>query len=244
MPQPPTPPALPEGVTFPAGSPAAEAFQASQAAQQAAADAAQQAAARATTTISAPRTARDVAALRSRRSELSNQLNSAEGRRERLVRELNRYPEGSPARAGIEQRLQLLDQRIIQLETDIAETGRQLVAAPSEAITTEPSRRERDRGRPDAIDYTPIAIVFNIVVLMPIAVAMARRIWKRTVTPPVRPASTEDSQRLLRLEQAVDTIAVEVERISEGQRFVAQLLADGARQARALEAVAPVGRDG
>jgi hypothetical protein len=36
----------------------------------------------------------------------------------------------------------------------------------------------------------------------------------------------EISQRLSRLEQAVDATAVEVERISEGQRFTTKLLAD------------------
>jgi len=36
----------------------------------------------------------------------------------------------------------------------------------------------------------------------------------------------EIAQRLARLEQAVDATAVEVERISEGQRFTTKLLAD------------------
>lgn len=36
--------------------------------------------------------------------------------------------------------------------------------------------------------------------------------------------------RLSRLEQAVDAIAVEVERISEGQRFTTRLLSEQARQ--------------
>lgn len=36
--------------------------------------------------------------------------------------------------------------------------------------------------------------------------------------------------RLARLEQAVDAIAVEIERISEGQRFTTRLLADRAQR--------------
>jgi hypothetical protein len=41
--------------------------------------------------------------------------------------------------------------------------------------------------------------------------------------------------RLQRIENAVDVIAVEVERISEGQRFLTRVLADsGNREARAL----------
>lgn len=40
--------------------------------------------------------------------------------------------------------------------------------------------------------------------------------------------------RLSRLEQAVDAIAVEIERISEGQRFTTKLLSEQARQGSKL----------
>ena len=40
--------------------------------------------------------------------------------------------------------------------------------------------------------------------------------------------------RLSRLEQAVDAIALEVERISEGQRFTTKLLSEQARQSNKL----------
>ena len=42
----------------------------------------------------------------------------------------------------------------------------------------------------------------------------------------LRESASESDARLERLEQAVDAIAIEVERISEGQRFAAKLLAD------------------
>ena len=181
------------------------------------------------TVIGVPTTARELRALRSRRTELSNQLNSATDRRDGLVNELRRMPEG-PAREGVEQRIQLLDQRILQLETDIAQTGQLVVATPAEVLTSsaEPTRiiRTGGGGR-GGEDFAPIGVAFTLAVLMPIAIAFARRIWKRTGVAPVRAASREDSERLMRLEQAVDTIAVEVERISEGQRFVTQLMAQG-----------------
>ncbi|HKN59093.1 MAG TPA: hypothetical protein VJV97_09585 [Gemmatimonadaceae bacterium] len=44
------------------------------------------------------------------------------------------------------------------------------------------------------------------------------------------PMTSLPDARLSRLEQAVDAIAVEVERISEGQRFTTKLLSDQARQ--------------
>ena len=46
-----------------------------------------------------------------------------------------------------------------------------------------------------------------------------------------------DDERMTRLEQAVESIALEVERISEGQRFTTKLLAERA-QADPIRAVA------
>ena len=43
---------------------------------------------------------------------------------------------------------------------------------------------------------------------------------------PALPRSEKDDERLRRIEEAVDAIAVEVERISEGQRFTTKLLAE------------------
>lgn len=76
-----------------------------------------------------------------------------------------------------------------------------------------------------------IAVVAAIVCIgMPIAVAMARLIWKRTTTRPASGATTDDAQRLERVEHAVDTIALEMERMSEGQRYVTKLLAERAER--------------
>ena len=62
----------------------------------------------------------------------------------------------------------------------------------------------------------------------PVAWAVARRINARSAAPPSAaiPASVE--QRLAHIEQAVDAIAVEMERVSEGQRFTTKLLAERA----------------
>ena len=193
--------------------------------------------------VGVPRTAREMTSLRQIRTELSNQLNSAADRREQLVRQLGRTDPA--AREGVQARIQLLDQRILQLESDIAATGRQVVAAPPGLLgsSSSPSRSFPVNGA--RVDYTAIAMVFTLAVFMPMALAFARMIWKRTTTSSRVKAtgSSEDSQRLMRLEQAVDTIAVEVERISEGQRFVTQLLADGTQPARLLESVPGAGRE-
>ena len=46
----------------------------------------------------------------------------------------------------------------------------------------------------------------------------------------------EIAQRLARLEQAVDTTAIEIERISEGQRFTTKVLAERASQPLPMDA--------
>ena len=50
-----------------------------------------------------------------------------------------------------------------------------------------------------------------------------------------QPAGLDDviEQRLERIEQAVDAIAIEMERVSEGQRFTTKLLAERATPPRA-----------
>jgi hypothetical protein len=57
----------------------------------------------------------------------------------------------------------------------------------------------------------------------PIARAIARKMDREAVQPKI---PLELQGRLERMEQAIDSIAVEVERISEGQRFTTKLLSD------------------
>ena len=58
---------------------------------------------------------------------------------------------------------------------------------------------------------------------IPIAKAYARRIEREPRQPMLPP---DVGARLERMEQALDSIAIEVERISEGQRFTTKLLAE------------------
>jgi hypothetical protein len=57
----------------------------------------------------------------------------------------------------------------------------------------------------------------------PIARALARKIDREALQPKLPP---EVMGRLERMEMAIDSIAVEVERISEGQRFTTKLLSE------------------
>jgi hypothetical protein len=67
---------------------------------------------------------------------------------------------------------------------------------------------------------------FSVMILLPISIAFARRIWVRGTAPSPQPILDAVTPRLDRMEQAIDAIAIEVERISEGQRFVTRVLAE------------------
>jgi len=79
-------------------------------------------------TISTPRTAAEVDALKAKRSELSRQIESAVDRRKSVERDLLKANEST--RPGLEARLRVLDDRIVQIEQEIAANGRALASAP------------------------------------------------------------------------------------------------------------------
>src|SRR3954471_10745587 len=80
-----------------------------------------------TFTITPPRTARDVEALKARREELSNQLQSVDSRRSKLISQLKQTSDPTAVK-GLEARLAQLDARQLQLEADIQQTGQQLTS--------------------------------------------------------------------------------------------------------------------
>jgi len=177
-----------------------------------------------------PLTARDVQALRQRGSELSRQLTSANNRRNELSNALE-DAEGVN-RQGIEQRIAQLDQRIMGIEADIAQNGRLLASAPPSSLPVSQESRSVDTPFGLSTDQiTGITIVGTIFVLFPLAIAMARNVWRRGSRQAPAPVSIESTQRMERLEQAVDAIAIEIERISEGQRFVTRVLTEGSAPA-------------
>ena len=68
--------------------------------------------------------------------------------------------------------------------------------------------------------------------MSPIFRAIGRRMENKQL--PADPHRGELVERMERMEQAMDAIAVQVERIAEGQRFTTKLLNDRALDSRAL----------
>lgn len=80
-----------------------------------------------------------------------------------------------------------------------------------------------------------VAVVFLVSLATVIrSVAAMFFSWRRSHSGADFTSPSLNDARLSRLEQAVDAIAVEVERISEGQRFTTKLLSEQARQSSRL----------
>jgi hypothetical protein len=182
-------------------------------------------------------TGRDVEALRIKLRDLRRELQDAAERRNSIAGRLHGTHEG--ARQGMLDRLRVLDDRIVSLEKEITVTGQSLTNAPAPALiaATGQDAMPPDVARQMADNVIPIVAIITIFFLFPLALAIARLIWKRA-SAPARPALSDQAtqQRLEQLQQSVDTIAIEVERISEGQRFVTKLMKDRERDRPALGA--------
>jgi hypothetical protein len=167
--------------------------------------------------------------LMARADELSRQITSAHERRSEMMGEMRRAP--ASVRDGIQDQVNELSGRIVQLERDIAQNGQLRAIAKAretDAGTLVDGTPQVPRIPFDPDDIVPIAVVFTIFVLSPIALAFSRLLWKRASRPTEAPMSRDSDLRLQRVEEGVEAIAVEVERISEGQRFVTQLMAPSA----------------
>ncbi len=78
---------------------------------------------------------------------------------------------------------------------------------------------------PDIVEFVQVASVITALVGAITAIGVGAYVTVRRASRQAeRPRISED--RFRHLEQAVDAIAVEVERISEGQRFTTKLLAE------------------
>lgn len=75
-----------------------------------------------------------------------------------------------------------------------------------------------------AVPLGAFATAIILAVGVPLARAYSRRMDAESKNPRI---PTEIASRLERMEQAIDSVALEVERISEGQRFTTKLLSEG-----------------
>jgi hypothetical protein len=174
------------------------------------------------TVFRVPQTAEEMRILVAQRKIISDQIENVRGQRATIARAYEKATGAS--RAGLEQQLQSIDGRLLQLQADLDASGRAVYQSPVSATTTSSVGFPAHFPNLNSGELTAISIVFTVVVLGPLAMSFGRLLWRRSSRAAVPPGWNDAVQRLERLEQAVDTVAVEVERVSEGQRFMTRLM--------------------
>lgn len=114
----------------------------------------------------------------------------------------------------------------VRAARDAAGAGGRVTVGPGEAITIQrpfdPNNDIPPRAQEVAIAFFVMAAV--CIVGFPIMRAIGKRIERAAPVPMQVPAELQSQMQ--QLMQSVDAIAIEVERISEGQRFTTKMLAE------------------
>ena len=177
--------------------------------------------------LQVPTTHQEMAALLGRRQQIAEQLQSVTDRRNDIIEQLRTVPD--EARPGLQSQLQVLDARVIQLEKDLGTIGRDIAGASPAlmSMAQEPARPPSD----DSFAQGAAAVGVPLFIVMSVFYFVQRRRWRRQSRRAGPALPSVDSERLQRLENGMEAMSVEIERISEGQRFVTKLLSE----ARGLE---------
>jgi hypothetical protein len=163
---------------------------------------------------------------KNQRRELANQLESLEDTRRDLANRLQEEPAISAAeKAGVESRLTEIYARISAVDKAIADADANIARSAAVPGAIQRERPTPRQGPPEEVFV--LGGMFIVIVLLPLSIALARRIWRRGVAT-VTSLPAELMDRLTRLEQGVDAVAVEVERIGEGQRYMARMMGEDA----------------
>jgi hypothetical protein len=172
-------------------------------------------------------TAAQLEVMRTRARELRLRTSDLQAREQQL-RELRYQTPAGPERTKVEKRwlnarhdataatieLEGLNERIGELRTT-RDQARALTLRPPPVAQLPPVEV---RGLANA------GIAMVILFIAPILILLVYRLWTRGSARD--PLGLEASPRLQRMEQAIELIAMEVERIAEGQQFTTRILAE------------------
>jgi hypothetical protein len=168
-----------------------------------------------------------------RRSELAAQLEALTDRREEVADQL--HGAEAAARPGLLARLAALDERIVKLEQEVLQADDAIAAAVSAGVVAPPSAPEEQgettEQRWDASTFPEeaVAVIAGEAILFVLLGIILYQIGWRRARSRFSRGGPESSGRIDQLQNSVDAIAVEIERISEGQRYVSKLLNEGAQ---------------
>ena len=201
-----------------------------------------------------PRTAAELAALEARRDELSSQFEAVTERRGRLAQE--RLNAEARANAGgkqdlvmvkeLEQQVTELGQRSLRIQRELTGTEDAIAAARARGVGADVEVAARagpgllpppalptiisvpPRGGTDADlvkgKYEQFLLLEALGFVL-LGIIGGRLLWRAAIRSASRATQVPG---MTNMQQSLDAIAVEVERISENQRYVTKMLTEGA----------------
>ncbi|MDB4891645.1 MAG: hypothetical protein JWL61_3500 [Gemmatimonadetes bacterium] len=176
-----------------------------------------------------------VDALQAQLRELTEARQGLETARSALQAQLGQLRAKSTEHFQREAQIAQFDQRIATLDQVIANVQSSPPPDPWQLLGTPPPYVS-ERALPK--DIFVLSGIFIVCVCLPLALAVALRIMKRGVAK-VAAFPSDLADRLGRIETAIESTAIEVERIGEGQRYLTRVLGDR-RAEELLERPKPV----
>ena len=164
----------------------------------------------------------DVGALQSQVANLRVDLAGLQAQWRGLKSQLDNMLRNNPARPGVQQEWADVGVHIARVQGEIATLQARIALKQGVPPGLPGAGAQSSPWNNPAIVIPSVSIV-SLTLLLPLAIGWARRISRRAPVPP--PISSDVTTRLERIEQAVDSIAIEVERVSEGQRYVTKIMA-------------------
>jgi hypothetical protein len=175
--------------------------------------------------------AQTLAALQAQAVELVARLAGLHTEQRLVQRQISRLPADAPLRTEQIARMSELNVQVARAEGQLsavrAEVAQRLGLNTNQISETAqplppPMFRQRQVD-PDMV--VGMSFVLAMCFVLPLSIAWAKRVW-RGRSPIVVPKTDDLAPRMDRLEHAVDAIAIEIERIAEGQRFVTKIFTE------------------
>jgi hypothetical protein len=193
-----------------------------------------------------PQTRQQLDGLIARRDELRQQLQNATSQRSGLAQHISALSKESPLRVEPLARLEATDARISQLETAIQQADDAIASAKGSLLSSEDPTVIHIPAVPRIPDIPSFVfdgsaqqqpwserLVNSLETVGPITLATVVLIgavmyWRisRSMKNQLNKLMGMQQARLDELQRSVDTVAVEIERVSENQRFVTKLVGD------------------
>lgn len=192
-----------------------------------------------TVNITGPSPAAILQAKEQQREVLAEQMSRLLNRRQDVASQLQSPELGPAEKTALQDHYVALNGSIIQMEKAIQQADAEWAAAAGTpgATIQEPRGRNNDGGPPEEAYVVGASFMGIASVIM--AIAYARRLWKGTSKVVAQiPAAFE--HRFTRLEQSLDAVAIEIERVSEGQRFLTRVFAEQGQRPLGTGAAQPV----